>query len=521
MGAMILLNPTGVTIDGQPSMAWPGEVVTDLEVQTALTDRGGVLVQPTTGILVASENVQRMRARGADLATCAVAMLAAACTGAGASAGEIAYTPSDLLAWDSMVPTTVQEGLDNLAAINAMMPITTQRVYVAHGGDDAHGNGSMVLPYLTIAKAMSSITDNSITKRYEIQVGPGQHPEVWGLKPWVAVVGAATPSNGATPDGAMLTEITAPADTIGYDASWTAALGFGIAFVSYLGFTNHQTWDEGTNVGIQPQINFEDCSFNDGASLLGPGNLGFDNFTFVNCISYGGFTVRGCQYLWLRLCVCLGGTVTVQAGPAGATTNTTLLAENCTIGSVINPTALTVKWAAPSPAGVHALAIIETTNHTGTLTLDGAHTSFVQNIGYTSDVHLVNGATGYNGTVLGAHLVVQGRPPVATPGAAAGLSATATTDLNSTSPCGLVTVATGTGTTTGVLADITYNVPYATGQVPFVSISRGDAQAVGQFYVGNLTNTGFTIYASTAPSVSQSYVFTWIALATAQVVVVP
>jgi len=435
--------------------------------------------------------------------------------------GSIAYVPAMPADWDFRVPNTVQEGLDNLAMINTMIPTTMQVVYVAKGGDDVYGLGSMMLPYATISKAMSSVTDNSATKRYQITVGPGSYPETWGLKPWVAVVGTANPSNGATPDGAMLTEVPAPANTIGYDASWTAALGFGVAFVSFIGFTNHQTWDEATNVGMQPQINFEDCSFNDGVSLLGPGNLGIDNFTFVNCISYNGYTVRGCQYLWLRLCVCLGGTITVQAGPAGATVNTTLLAENCTLGSVINPTALIVQWASPSPSNVHALAIIESTNHTGTLTLDGAHTSFVQNVGYTSDVHLLNGATGYNGTILGAHPVFQGRPPSASPGAAAGSAASATTDSNSTSPCGQVTVTVGSNPTTGALVNMTFNVPYATGQVPYVTFARADSQTVGQFYVGNLSNTGFTIYASAAPSTGQAYTFTWIALATAQVVVVP
>ena len=55
----------------------------------------------------------------------------------GNTASGVFYTPTIPADWDSLVPTTVQQALDNLAEINTMMPSVTQIVYVAKGGDDA------------------------------------------------------------------------------------------------------------------------------------------------------------------------------------------------------------------------------------------------------------------------------------------------------------------------------------------------------------------------------------------------
>jgi hypothetical protein len=59
---------------------------------------------------------------------------------------------------------------------------------------------------------------------------------------------------------------------------------------------------------------------------------------------------------------------------------------------------------------------------------------------------------------------------------------------------------------------VTYNLPYPTGVVPNVVISRTDANTVGQFYITNTTNTGFSIAASVAPSDHQTYGFTFLSM---------
>lgn len=59
----------------------------------------------------------------------------------------------------------------------------SQIVYVNKGGNDATGNGSINSPYLTIGKAIMSITDASTTKSYSILIGPGDYPENLSFKP--------------------------------------------------------------------------------------------------------------------------------------------------------------------------------------------------------------------------------------------------------------------------------------------------------------------------------------------------
>ncbi len=405
--------------------------------------------------------------------------------------------------------SVVEEGTEDLPGS------ATQILYVNKAGNDATGAGTDEQPFLTIAAAMASITDNSISKRYAIYVGPGSYPDPWGLKPWVAVIGAANPSNGAGSNGSTLTEIDAPADTIGFDPSWTAASGFGCAFLNYLGFVHHQTWDQGTRPGIQPQINVDTCSFVGGADFLGPGDLGFDNVTLIGCISYGGWTVRGWQYLWLRQCTALGGAVLVEAGPAGATANTTLLAQNCSLGSAIAPTSLTARWAAPSPAGVAAALVLDNTTQTGSLTLDGVHTSYSNVTAASGTLDLLNGASQYFGPTLGVHpgTVNSGTAPVAAPGGAAGAGATAAMDPDSSDTSGSMTLTTGAVPGAGAQIVVTYDVPYPAGVAePNVVFSRTDSNTDAQFYVSAFTNAGFTLSASVAPGGGKTYGFTWLAL---------
>jgi hypothetical protein len=62
--------------------------------------------------------------------------------------------------------------------------------YVSVLGNDATGDGSFVLPFLTIARAMTSITDaDSVTKPYLVSVGPGIFPTAFTVKPGTHVVG--------------------------------------------------------------------------------------------------------------------------------------------------------------------------------------------------------------------------------------------------------------------------------------------------------------------------------------------
>lgn len=395
---------------------------------------------------------------------------------------------------------------------NEPLPITTQTIYVNKGGSDVSGDGRHSSPYKTISYAMSTISDSDTNKRYIVDVGPGEYSDSWNIKPWVAVKGANGASNGATPDGAMLTEITATADTIGFDASWGTT--FAVAFMTFLGFTEHQTWDQSTVSNMKPQLNFENCSFNYGATFLGPGNVGFDNVSMQHCISYGGFTMTGWQFLWLKGCILLGGTVTVTAGGASATESTTLLAQSSSIGADYSPTNIVLRWASPSPGSVYAEIDLSNSTTVGDLTLDGVNTQYDCFMGNTAGaITLLNGAATFGGSILGTHIESHGPTPSVLAGAGSGSGASASITSDSDDNSGIITIATGTGASTGALVSLTFGIPWGGEHTPHIVFTRGDANIIGQFYVSSISRTNFTISSSVAPSDAQSYIFYFIVLA--------
>ena len=270
-------------------------------------------------------------------------------------------------------------------------PSQTQIVYVRKSGSDITGNGTENNPYLTIAHALSTILDASVNKRYVILLGPGQYADPFLIKPWVGVTAEANTTSGFF----SVTEITAPADTCGFDPSWSTS-GFSVSWYTSLTFSNHQTWDQLTVPGARPQLTYQDCDFNGGATYNGPGTAGVDNITWDNCLSYGGVTVKGWQFFF---CVggtqFLGGTISILSPPPGALENTMLLAMNTAIGAGFNPTNVLIQWAAPSPVGFLATGDLSNSAIMGTLTLDGAHTSFKATAGgIPPTVTLLNGAPG-------------------------------------------------------------------------------------------------------------------------------
>lgn len=68
----------------------------------------------------------------------------------------------------------------------------TKSVYVdGYRSDNYVANGSVFRPYKTIGAALSAITDNSSSKRYELQVAAGTYNEQVTLKPYVSIHGAS------------------------------------------------------------------------------------------------------------------------------------------------------------------------------------------------------------------------------------------------------------------------------------------------------------------------------------------
>jgi len=88
------------------------------------------------------------------------------------------------------LPTTDRGLLLAFASALGLAGLGTQGVYVSKQGSDTSGDGSFFRPFLTIQRALTSITDASSSKPYVVYVGPGTFTEPFGLTPWVTVSGA-------------------------------------------------------------------------------------------------------------------------------------------------------------------------------------------------------------------------------------------------------------------------------------------------------------------------------------------
>ncbi len=272
---------------------------------------------------------------------------------------------------------------------DASQPIFSQAVYVSKAGND-DWNGTVLNPFLTIQKALTSITDATTAKRYCVYVGPGEYAGAFQIKPWCAVVGTPTSSGFYG-----LVEITAPPDTCGLDPVAFPGAGFSVVWYSHLVFANHQTWSEIAAGNNSVQGTFFDVDFNGGFSFIGPATSGVDNWTLDNCIVYGGALAQGIQFLFtIGGTQFLGGTVTVQAAPsAGALASTTWLGQNTAVGSAFNPTNVIVLWAAPTPVGQFAKVDFSNVSVVGAVTINGASTSYASTVeGIPPSVTLMNGA---------------------------------------------------------------------------------------------------------------------------------
>jgi hypothetical protein len=269
------------------------------------------------------------------------------------------------------------------------LPVATQIVYVNKGGNDVSGTGSILQPFLTIQRAMTSITDSSMNKRYEISLGPGEYSDPFRFKPWTGIVAPNGGENGSTPNGSCIAEITAPMGSVVFDPSWGTS-GLAIAWFSGLGWQNAQTFDETTVPGIFPQLTFKACAFIGLMTFIGTASTGIDNVLMQDCLFYGGITIRGWQFLWLRHTETLGGTITVET-ILGALSSTTLLAQDSAIGAALSPTNVAVN--APIGSPQLARADLSNTSIIGGVTITNPQTSYSSTVeGIGTSVSLVGGA---------------------------------------------------------------------------------------------------------------------------------
>ena len=157
---------------------------------------------------------------------------------------------------------------------------TTQVRYVSKSGS-ATGDGSNARPFDTITNAMNSITDASVTKRYVIQIAPGNYTETTlNLKPNVFLVG----------DHYMTVRITTT--TLQLDSTWNAVSTVdnrsGAIQVSFLNAAN---FDFSTVTSSAGKLYFEDCSF--ASTLTVKSYNSINQALFDGCYFYGATTMTG------------------------------------------------------------------------------------------------------------------------------------------------------------------------------------------------------------------------------------
>ncbi len=194
-----------------------------------------------------------------------------------------------------------------------------QVVYVRKDGNDATGDGSAVYPYLTILKAMQSITDNTATKRYRIDVGPGSYVESsLPLKPYVWVEGNGSPIAGPTRVGVDVTADSTFNLTGGARGGFSniyinGALNFDLTATGHSGATVLEAF----NVAFVNGVTYKANNNGDGFDWRGMGSV-----TFGDVDLYGG----GSNFFVGVLCF---GNVNIRSGPSGVVQGFNLLNGVC------------------------------------------------------------------------------------------------------------------------------------------------------------------------------------------------
>lgn len=79
--------------------------------------------------------------------------------------------------------------IDDIELSNTTLIRIKNQIYVDKNGSDSIGNGKITNPYLTITKAIDSITDNSLINPYVINIGIGVYEEDVILKNEVFIDG--------------------------------------------------------------------------------------------------------------------------------------------------------------------------------------------------------------------------------------------------------------------------------------------------------------------------------------------
>lgn len=171
------------------------------------------------------------------------------------------------------------------AIANATISIA-QSVYVTANGNDLTGNGSLAKPFATISAALASIIDASPTKRYTVEVAPGNYTESSGL-----ALKANVFINGAD---SRLVRITG-AVSIGSSFSGSGDHRSGFNKVTLLSAVD-LNW--ATVTSAAGKIYCRETIFSSTVNLYGHNNATAQGM-FEQCQFFGAFTVSGINLGWM------------------------------------------------------------------------------------------------------------------------------------------------------------------------------------------------------------------------------
>lgn len=180
----------------------------------------------------------------------------------------ITYNPSVFGNWQ-VLPTTVQEALDDLSALESIP--RQQEIYVAKDGDDATATGSMARPFLTISAAEAAIVDASDTNKYAIYISPGEYSEVsLVIKPNINLVSFGT-------HDAVSSLVAIDATSISLHSSWNTATSNTSTVFQGIRFNGDSTFDGNAVSAAGGVIEFNQCQFQSPLTLTSyQGNLHFN-----------------------------------------------------------------------------------------------------------------------------------------------------------------------------------------------------------------------------------------------------
>lgn len=210
------------------------------------------------------------------------------------------------------------------SAVGAATITIAQTKHVSALGNDSTGDGSLAKPFATISAALASITDATPTKRYAVNVAPGNYTEGAGLalKANVFVIGVDT----------RLVRITG-AVSLASDFTGSADNRSGFSKVTLLSAVSLD-WAAVTSAA--GKIYCRDVLFSSTVSLNGHNNA-IAQAMFDQCQFFGAFTVSGIN-IGAHTDNIHFSTVTLNQHPNGGMA-TILNALGCSFGGAVTANA--------------------------------------------------------------------------------------------------------------------------------------------------------------------------------------